>query len=275
MPHVKPPAEVLAYYDQFPEESRLGTGSFQLEFARTKEILERLLPRPPARIVDVGGAAGAYSGWLAGRGYAVQLVDASERLVDEARKRNASLAEPIESLTVGDARSLPQADGSADVVLIMGPLYHLTSQADRLRALSEAMRVLVPSGLVVVAGISRYASTMAAFVRQLALDPAFTRIRNQDLANGQHRNDTGRIDYFTTAYLHRPEDLRAELEAAGFGSPSVLGVEGPGWILTDFDERWNNAALQNNLVDVARALEAEPSVTGASAHLLGFGRKPR
>lgn len=260
-------------YDQFAEETRLGTGPFKLEFARTKEILERVLPAPPARIIDVGGAAGTYSAWLAGLGYAVHLVDASMRLVEEARKRNASLAQPIRSLVVGDARSLPRDDATADVVLIMGPLYHLPSQADCFRALGEAMRVLVPSGLVIVAAISRYASTMASFAHHAALDPAFTRIRRRDLVDGQHRNDTGRLDYFTTAYFHRPEDLRNELEVAGFGSPVVLGVEGPGWILGDFDQRWKEPRLQSNLMEVARALEAEPSMQGASAHLLGLGRK--
>jgi ubiquinone/menaquinone biosynthesis C-methylase UbiE len=204
---MKPPPEVLVYYEQFAEESRLSTGPFKLEFARTKEILARVLPAPPARIIDVGGAAGAYSAWLASSGYTVHLVDASARLVAEARRGNASLAQPIHSLTIADARSLPQGDGTADVVLVMGPLYHLPSQADRLVVLREAVRVLVPSGLVVVAAISRYASTMAAFARHAALDPAFTRIRNQDLIDGQHRNDTGRLDYFTTAYFHKPEDL--------------------------------------------------------------------
>src|SRR5207249_7365285 len=60
-----PLPEVQAYYARFPEESRLGSGSSRLEFERTKEILTRVLPPPPARIVDVGGAVGAYSLWLA------------------------------------------------------------------------------------------------------------------------------------------------------------------------------------------------------------------
>jgi hypothetical protein len=68
---VTPPPEVLSYYDGYPEESRLRFGHGRLEFERTKEILTRILPRPPARIVDVGGAAGAYSLWLAEQGYEV------------------------------------------------------------------------------------------------------------------------------------------------------------------------------------------------------------
>lgn len=113
---MEPPREVVADYDRFAEELRLEQGPFQLEFARTKDILGRLLPSQPARIVDVGGAAGAYSAWLASRGHEVHLVDASPRLVEEARRRNATLRDPIASLTVADARSLPQPSQAADVV---------------------------------------------------------------------------------------------------------------------------------------------------------------
>jgi SAM-dependent methyltransferase len=157
----QPPAEVAAYYAAFAEEERLATGASRLEFERTKEMLSRLLPPPPARVVDVGGAAGVYSLWLADQGYDVHLVDASERLVEEARRRNANRPRPIASLTVGDARLLPQDDASAAAVLVLGPLYHLTEEPDRLAALREAFRVLAPKGVVAAAAISRYASALA------------------------------------------------------------------------------------------------------------------
>lgn len=270
---MEPPPEVLDYYDRFAEESRLDSGPSRLEFDRTKEILARLLPKTPARIVDVGGAAGPYSAWLAERGYDVDLVDASPRLVEEARRVSARLETPIASVSVADARRLPQADCVAAAVLLMGPLYHLPRAVDRQKALAEALRVLAPSGLLIVAAISRYASALDGLARQLAVDPAFVRMRDQDLRDGQHRNDTNRADYFTTAYFHRPDDLRAELEEAGFQDVRVLGVEGPGWMVSDFDTRWENPALRADILHVARALESEPSILGASAHLLGIGRK--
>jgi len=262
---VTPPPEVQAYYARFPEESRLGFGSSRLEFERTKEILTRVLPPPPARVVDVGGAAGAYSIWLA--------VDASPRLVEEARGRSATSARPIASLSVADARRLPQQDGSAAAVLVMGSLYHLPSEADRVASLREVFRVLARGGIAVAAAISRYASALDGLARKLSLDSRFVKIRDRDLADGQHRNDTDNVDYFTTAYFHRPDDLRSELEVAGFRNVSVLGVEGPGWILQDFDTRWEDAELRKDLLDVARALESESSVVGVSAHLLGIGWK--
>jgi len=271
---IGPPPEVLAYYAEFPEERRHESGPSRLECERTKAILGRVLPNAPARIVDVGGAAGVYSLWLTAKGYEVQLVDASPRLVQEARARSAKSTTPIASFSVADARRLPQPDGSAAGVLVMGPLYHLPAAADRVMALREAFRVLAQGGVAVVAAISRYASTLDGLARKLSLDPRFARIRDRDLADGQHRNDTSNADYFTTAYFHRPEDLRSELEAVGFEDVRILGVEGPAWILPDFDARWDDAALRKDLLDVARALESEPSILSVSAHLLGIGRKP-
>lgn len=268
-----PLREVVAYYERFAEESRLERGPFRLEFERTKELLARVLPAPPARILDVGGAAGAYSAWLAAQGFEVHLVDASARLVDEARARNATLNKPIALLLVADAQALPYPDGFASVVLVMGPLYHLPSAPAREAALSEARRVLTAPGVLVVAAISRYASALDGLARNRAHDPAFVRIRDRDLQDGQHRNDTERLDYFTTAYFHRPEDLGRELEAAGFDDVRVFGVEGPGWMVADFDCRWADPVQRDDIMAVARALESEPAILGASAHLLGIARK--
>ncbi len=270
---LRPPREVLDYYDRFPEESRLTSGPFKLEFERTKDTLTRFLPPAPARVIDVGGAAGTYSAWLAERGYEVHLIDATPRLVAEARHLNATLSQPIASISVGDARSLPEPAGSAAVVMIMGPLYHLTAANGRLSALREAHRVLTPQGTVVAAAISRYASALDGLARKV-LDPVFHQIRDQDLIDGQHRNPTDTLNYFTTAYFHRPEDLRAELEEAGFSAVEVIGVEGVAWMFADFESRWADEALRQDILNIARALEAEPSIVGASAHLLGIGRKP-
>ncbi len=50
---------IAGYYDRAPEEARLEQGAFQLEVARTRELIQRFAPPPPGTVVDVGGAAGA------------------------------------------------------------------------------------------------------------------------------------------------------------------------------------------------------------------------
>lgn len=266
--------DIQAYYDRAPEESRLELGPFRLEELRTRELILRHASPPPAVVLDVGGAAGAYAFWLAERGYGVRLLDAAPRLVAVARARNETAAHPLTSCAVADARSLPEADGSAAMVLLLGPLYHLVELADRRTALAEAARVLRPGGVLVAAGISRWASMLDGLSREVLRDPSFADIVERDLRDGRHRNPTDRLDYFTTAYFHRPEELKREVAEAGLDVEGLYGVEGPGWILPDFLDRWNDPERRELLLRVARALESEPTVIGCSAHLLAIGRKP-
>jgi len=261
------------YYNRAPEESRLEFGAFRLEETRTRELILRHIPPPPARVLDVGGAAGAYAFWLAEKGYDVRLIDAVPRLVEVARVRNEQAVHPLTSCVVGDARAIPDAADSVDIVLLLGPLYHLVDARDRNQALRESARVLRTDGILIAAGISRWASALDALSRGLLCDPAFDRIVERDLLDGQHENPTDRLDYFTTAYFHRPQELRDEVSAAGFDVEGLYGVEGPGWILPDFIERWNNEGTRHDLMRLARLLESEPEMIGSSAHLIVAARK--
>jgi ubiquinone/menaquinone biosynthesis C-methylase UbiE len=277
MPDNAPPRfdpDIRAYYESAGEESRLEVGPARLEEVRTRELILRHAPEAPAAVLDVGGAAGVYSFWLAERGYDVHLIDAVPRLIELARSRNAHASQRLASCTVADARALPVPDHNADMVLLLGPLYHLVRSEDRHRALTEAARVLRAGGVLVAAGISRSASALDGLSRELLRDPDFARMVERDLADGRHENSTDRLDYFTTAYLHRPEDLRREVTDAGFQIEGLYGVEGPGWILGDLAERWDDPERREMVLQVARALESEPSVLGSSAHLIVVGRKP-
>jgi SAM-dependent methyltransferase len=265
---------IRAYYDSAPEESRLEIGAFRLEEVRSRELILRHLPASPAVVLDIGGAAGAYAFWLAEGGFDVRLIDAVPRLIEVARQRNENAAHKLAACSVGDARALPEPDDSADVVLMLGPLYHLVQEGDRQTALSEAIRVLRPGGVLIAAGISRSASALDGLSRELLGDHEFMRIVERDLLDGHHQNPTNRLDYFTTAYFHRPEDLRREVTDAGFEVEGLYGIEGPGWILPDLEERWNDPERREMVLRVARALESKPSVVGSSAHLMVVGRKP-
>ena len=265
---------IAAYYHRAPEEDRLEQGPSQLEEARTRELIERFAPPPPGMVLDVGGAAGAYALWLAGLGYSVHLRDPVPRLVAEARRRSATSERVLASCEVGDARGLGVPGDAADIVLLLGPLYHLTDPRDRAQALHEMARVLKPGGWLFAAAISRWASALDGLARDLFRDSRFAQIVERDVRDGQHRNPTDRLDYFTTAYFHRPEDLAAEVLGAGLALHGVYGVEGPGWILPDVSERMANPGRRAALLRVARLLETETSVVGGSAHLLAVAHRP-
>lgn len=267
-------AAIGAYYDAAPEEQRLATGPGQLERARTQELVERFLPPAPRVVLDVGGGPGVYARWLAERGYEVHLIDPVARMVAQAGAQAAGPRAAIASCSVGDARSLDRPDGSADAVLLLGPLYHLQDAGERDAALREAFRVLKPGGALFAAGISRFASALDGLARDLLADPAFAAIVERDLAGGLHHNPTDNLEYFTTAYFHRPDELGSEVERAGFRLQGIFGLEGPAWLLSDFEARWRDEARRGRLLQVLRQLETEPSLLGVSAHLLAVAHRP-
>ncbi len=148
--------EVEAYYRRGGEVDRLSAGTGELERVRTQDILARHLPRSPATVLDVGGAAGVYAFPLAKAGYQVHLVDPVDFHLEQARERSAKSGIALASITMGDARRLAFGDQGVDAALLFGPLYHLTERPDRVQALKEARRVLRRDGCIAVAAISRF-----------------------------------------------------------------------------------------------------------------------
>lgn len=271
---VNPLEDMLAHYAEVDEDSRLRTGAFQLEFARTKELILRYLPPSPAIVADIGGGSGPYSFWLAAQGYEVHLVDPVSKHIEQAQgKCKLQLERPLASVRLGDARKLDFADEAVDAVLLLGPLYHLTERADRLSAWREARRVLRRDGVVFAAGISRFASLFAALHEELFSDPEFAPILERDLSEGQHRNETSNPVYFTTAYFHRPSEFAEEAVEAGLGGVKVFPIEGPGWLARDFDRLWTSDEQRERLMRYVRQLENEEELLAVSAHLLAVARK--
>ena len=264
--------EIAGHYASVSEQERLGPWS--LERVRTWELLGRYLPPPPAVVLDIGGAAGVYALPLAARGYQVHLVDPMTLYVEQALRASAEQpATPLASATVGDARQLDWPDASVDAALLLGPLYHLTDRVDRIRALQEARRVLRPDGLLAAAAISRFASTLDGLLRGYLDEPGFEAIVERDVREGQHRNPTERPEWFTTAFFHRPEELSREVTQAGLGLRAVLAVEGPAWMLPDIERRLADPARRERVLAAIRRVETEPSLLGASSHLLAIAHR--
>jgi ubiquinone/menaquinone biosynthesis C-methylase UbiE len=266
--------KIVRHYGDADESSRLGTGWFQLEQARTQELILRHLLPAPATVVDAGGGAGAYACWLASRGYQVHLLDPVPKHVEQARAASSRQPErPLASAEVGDARHLPHADATADAVLLLGPLYHLVEREDRVACQREARRVLRPGGVVWGAGISHFASLFDSLAHGFFDDSAFAPILERDLSEGQHRNSTGNPIYFTDAFFHRPEELADEFLTAGFQNVELVAIEGPGWLADDFERLWNDPVQRERLLSAVSKVEHEPSALGASSHIMAIARK--
>jgi len=147
-------SNIEKHYNKHPEDLRLLRRHGMVEFETTMYHLHRFLEKRlqklsknEIRILDIGAGTGRYSSALMAEGYSVKAIELVQRNIDVFLKR-----EPSADVVKGDARDLsfiPTA--TADVTLLLGPLYHLMGDAEKLKALKEAKRVTKPGGLIFVA----------------------------------------------------------------------------------------------------------------------------
>lgn len=155
---------LAAFYADYDEEGRLLTRHGHVEFMTTMHYIHRYLT-PGMRILEIGAGTGRYSHALAREGYAVDAVE----LVESNIVRFNALTQPGENITIrqGNACDLsPFPDGAYDVTLLLGPMYHLFTEEEKLAALGEAIRVTKRGGVIFVAYCMADASVLAyGFIR--------------------------------------------------------------------------------------------------------------
>lgn len=274
--------EVSSYYELGWEKDRLTTGKGHaqaiegdVEKTRTMHLLNRYLPKTKATILDVGGAAGAYAFWLASLGHKVHLIDLTPLHIEQAKAEQEKPNSPkLTTCKVGDACDLDFPDNFADVILCMGPLYHLQIVEERKQCLSEAFRVLKPGALLFAVGISRFASLLdflriGGFKKQ-----EIATLIQHDLATGCHVNPTKNPMLFTEAFFHRPEELRQEISEAGFDNVEVMAIEGPILFTKDLEAHWRDDEAKARLLSFIEQVEHEHAIMGMSNHIAAIGYKP-
>jgi ubiquinone/menaquinone biosynthesis C-methylase UbiE len=254
---------LFAYYAGQDEGQRLFRFRHnRLELLRTRELLLRQLPSPPAGVLDVGGGTGVHAAWLAGRGYRGHLVDIVPGHVRVAAERGLVTAE------VGDARWLTQRDASVDAVLLLGPLYHLLSRTERLSALVEARRVLRPGGVLLAAAIGRFMAVLD-WAQSGGLTAHIAAKLVPGLSTGVHDPTLG----FTDAYFHTAAQLQQEVAEGGFADVHVVGIEGPAWTIVDAPGDDADARFDSAL-RCAQLTENFAEIVDASAHLMALATAP-
>src|SRR6185312_4103387 len=259
-------ADIEAYYLRGEERDRLAVGPIaMIEFERTKEIILRLLPPAPALVADIGGGPGRYAQWLAGLGYGVEHRDLMPLHVEQVR---AALGENgLVRTMLGNALDLDLPDSSVDAVLLLGPLYHLKSRADRIQALREAARIVRPGGPIFAAAISRWAPRLDGELRQKLYEkyphstPALPGLERRGWMAPLHPTAF-------TAYCHRPGQLRSEVRAAGLAVADLVNVEGAAFLIADLGERLEVPRDRQAVFDAVRAMERVPELLGIGPHLL-------
>jgi len=263
-------SDIVDHYSSDPERERQRLVRHQLERDLTWRYLNNYLPARGS-ILEVGAATGVYTLELAKRGYNLTSVDLAAALLDECRKSLAakSLEEQVK-LVVADARDLSQiAEMEFDAALIMGPLYHLVEEEDRITALRQVSNRLREGGIIFSTFISRYGimgDVMKAIPNWIEdqIEVQFL------LAHGrkpEHYPKEGFRGYFATV-----SEIAPLHEALGFETIVLAAVEPA---ISADDESYNRLqGKQRRLwLNLLYKISTDESTIGASRHLLYIGRK--
>lgn len=275
------------YYDDYGEREweRLDRDFFhRLEWEGTVEQLDASLPAVEERedaphVLDVGGAAGRYSIWLAERGYEVTLVDLSETQRDLAREklREHDVDDRVR-VRAGDVRDLRFEDGTFDATCCLGgPLSHVLDKEERRQAASELRRVTVSDGPVFVSVMGllgavmitvQYAGRVDEEADDLMMIPDL--VREQDYTADLARQN-GMDPVIFDCHFFRRDELVALLSDAGLDVELVAALEGIAGLRRSHFEELDEAARET-IRELNGLLRTDPSLVDVSPHMLAVCR---
>jgi len=251
--------QVNQLYNLFHEETRLTRSqSAQVEFRTTVRYAEQFL-FPGARILDLGAGTGIYSLYFAEKGFSVDALELADRNVALFRERLRPDL-PVR-LRQGSAVDLAAyAGGVYDVVLLMGPLYHLHDAADRAACLREARRVLKPDGVLFASFIHHD----MVFMTELGYDGGY-------FHSGDYDRETMRLHDFPFVFF-TVDECRTMLREAGFTIEREIASDGASELMAAQIDAMDDADYAQYLKYHFLRCE-KPEMLGFSSHLLFAAKK--
>lgn len=257
-------SKIEKYYDeQYDEWARLERHA--IEFDITKRYLDEFIIGDHLKIIDIGGGPGRYSLYLSQKGHYVTLVDLSKQNIETAKAKAKERGIGLEEYIVADVLQFSHPD-MFDCVLLMGPLYHLLSEAERSMAVEKSLSLLKPGGIIIASFISNYAFIMDTLSHMLPMKNPGDLLRY--LKNGVNSEEDG----FTTAYFSSYAEAQDLMNRFGLTQLAFAGIENilcfKETELMSLDE-----SAYKKWLEIGYALSQDINVIGTSPHFLYIGKK--
>ncbi len=260
---------VVESYENYREEDRLTTNQARrIEFITTTRVFDEVIPSG-CKILDCAAGTGIYVFWLADQGHDVTATDITPRHIELINQNPAALRYEIKT-AVMDATDLSLfEDGAFDVVLNMGPFYHLITREQREKCLSECLRVLKKGGLLVTAYIPRYfVFQYVAMNDKNYLDAALAK---QLVETGVLRHDDEKC-FWTDTYYSSKEEMEAVYQRHNLRITDHFAQDGLAPLLSHKVDGWDEDQFKI-WCDYHYSICREQSILGASNHVIIIGEK--
>ena len=261
--------ELEEYYNKFNEEKRLNSRHGQVEFrVSMKYIMEYLQEcektgraKEDIKLLDIGAGTGRYSVAIANEGYDVTAVELVKHNLGLLKAKNSS----VKAMQGNALRLKKLEDEQFDVTLLFGPMYHLFSEEDRLKALLEAKRVTKKGGVILVAYVmNEYGVLTYAFKEKHVMECVEQKRFTEDFHTVSEPKDL--YDYV------RIEDIDALNEKAGLERIKILSPDGPANYMRPFLNQLSDEDFEV-FVQYQMATCERQDLVGAGAHTVDILRK--
>ncbi len=254
-------SNIEKHYNKHPEDLRLQRRHGIVEFETTMHHLHRFL-QPDHFILDIGAGTGRYTSALMSEGYHVKAVELVRRNIEVFLKR-----EPTADVVQGDARDMPfLATASADVTLLLGPMYHLIGHKEKIKALNEARRVTKPGGIILVAYLMNEYSILTYCFDEERINDFLTRgIVDKDFH--LHVQEGELYDYV------RLEDIDRLNAEAGLERVTIFSPDGASDYMRT---RLNHMSDETfaRFIEYQKCISERPDLIGAGSHVVDVVRVP-
>ena len=246
-----------------------------VEFAITMRYIKKYT-KSGDKVLDIGGGPGRYSTWLAQMGCDVTLFDLTQGNIDFAKQKSKELGLNINAIC-GNALDvdeiLKDSENKFDVVLLMGPLYHLSDEKDRIRSVNNALKLLKPNGILFAAFISSYAVVWDFLVGnpESILDKNDT--RENKMFYDMFVNDENFSGFgFAENHFIRPKDVEPFM--AQFPLEKLHIVAGESFLTTREQELMRQPPeVFQAWLDLAEKVCEREDILSMSMHFLYAGKK--
>ena len=262
---------VKRYYDETAQQEWERLSAHPFEFILTTRMMDTYI-RPGDSILDIGGGPGRYAIHYAGKGCRVVLADLSEGNVALARQKAGEAGVALEAVACNCLELDRLELGRFDHVFLMGPLYHLQREDDRIRAVETALRHLKPGGKLYASFILAFAGLIydlqhAGFLAADAANPATAALLDA-VEEGRDYLGPG----FTAGYFYHQNNILPFMRQFPLDKLHLFGQEGflaPNkYELVNRDERETACWLE-----LARRYCELPELLSWSEHAMYIGQK--
>ncbi len=263
-------ATVRRYYDRNTEREWQRLARHRFELPVTLHFLDKFVT-PGSTVLDIGGGPGRYAQELTRAGHTVDLFDLSPESVELARRMEAETGIRIRSHHVGNATDLSRFESAAyDVVLNLGPLYHLVREGDRQEALTESIRVLKPGGVLAAGFLSSFAHVYDFLNKDPALITEAPGLAERCRASRAYRESDG--EHFTDGFLIEPFEIEPLMSGFPLQKLAMIGAEG---VLAQSERAVCQKDEQVTQAWIAFCKEVADTreAVASSIHVTWFGRK--